>query len=734
MDIRLRNPISAWPRVITRQVMHIALTIFIVLPAIVFPGAVVPQVEEVSFRQVVTTPSGTALGGAVDLTLRSDGTYKAHFHMHDSGAVDYKFVVRAVFAASNGTAFALQHSGEVEGLESTSLTSGPRRDSDKDIDGFHPFIKSNWGAVKAGKMSVSKDYSKAGVIGFIEDLSKIVADITKGAARGAVGAVIGLGDEMVQAFKSLELTGTVGIIAGVAVMASGGGIVLAVTTGVQAGLVTAALIKQRPVTAQEMQFADAVFKGTLPPGQNIILTNLEGLGGRAFTIPGPNSKVYVNIGSYGYDHPLTHLRSDKDSPGRLFIHELTHVWQIHHRTFVPGWVCDGLIAQAGNTFGNAYEYESEGFKPWSNFSIEQQGAIVDDWFARMEQRKKDGMDPEDSSDSYFRYIRDDIREGKKIAAAPATLYQLHVDGKVFKYDNFGRCAPRGACPGWAEIDHNPRTKEIVTANGTLFQLHVDGKIFKYDGDGLCDTAGCAGWTEIDHNTRTASIAGGSGGFYQLHVDGRMFKYDGRGQCSTTACPGWTEIDRNPRTKSIVPVGSTLFQLHVDGKMFKYDGSGQCTATACPGWVEIDHNTRTASIVGSSDGLYQIHVDGKIFKYDFRGQCTTVGCLGWTEIDHNPRTKEIVTANGTLSQLHVDGKIFKYDGNGQCTAAVCPGWVEIDHNPSTAAITGSAKGLYQFQVDGKIFKYDGNGQCNMAACPGWVEIDHNPRTKKIVARN
>src|SRR4051812_45941664 len=39
--------------------------------------------EEVRFSQIVTTPPGTALGGAVDVTLRSNGTYKVHFHMHN---------------------------------------------------------------------------------------------------------------------------------------------------------------------------------------------------------------------------------------------------------------------------------------------------------------------------------------------------------------------------------------------------------------------------------------------------------------------------------------------------------------------------------------------------------------------------------------------------------------------------------------------------------------------------
>src|SRR4051812_34155869 len=67
-------------------------------------------VEEAKFRGQIITPTGTALGGFVDLTLRSNGTYKAHFHLHDSGFPDYKFTVRALFSATNGLGFAMQRS------------------------------------------------------------------------------------------------------------------------------------------------------------------------------------------------------------------------------------------------------------------------------------------------------------------------------------------------------------------------------------------------------------------------------------------------------------------------------------------------------------------------------------------------------------------------------------------------------------------------------------------------
>src|SRR3954447_7401640 len=115
--------------------------------------------EEAKFSQQVITPTGTALGGTVDLTLRSDGTYKAHFHMHDSGFPNYAYQVRALFTAKDGLVFALQQSGRVEG---TASGLNPRRDDDHDVVGFHPFIRDHWPAVKAGSFAVSKDYSATG--------------------------------------------------------------------------------------------------------------------------------------------------------------------------------------------------------------------------------------------------------------------------------------------------------------------------------------------------------------------------------------------------------------------------------------------------------------------------------------------------------------------------------------------------------------------------------------------
>ncbi len=64
----------------TQKPIKLLLFTALVLSISAFAQSAIGQgPEEVQFRQTVITPSGTALGGAVDLTLRSDGTYKAAF-------------------------------------------------------------------------------------------------------------------------------------------------------------------------------------------------------------------------------------------------------------------------------------------------------------------------------------------------------------------------------------------------------------------------------------------------------------------------------------------------------------------------------------------------------------------------------------------------------------------------------------------------------------------------------
>ena len=150
------------------------------------------------------------------------------------------------------------------------------------------------------------------------------------------------------------------ILAGVTVA---GGILLvfgpsAIIPALVAGTATALLtdIQFRPMNQDEINLAFRVFKDTLPI-ERIVLTNLynptntaNGFLAREFTIPGiADGKILVNMGK-NFEHTLEpdvqqNVRGTSyQSAGQVLIHELTHAWQIHHSSFLPGLLCKALTS------------------------------------------------------------------------------------------------------------------------------------------------------------------------------------------------------------------------------------------------------------------------------------------------------------------------------------------------------------------------------------------------------
>jgi hypothetical protein len=66
---------------------------------------------------------------------------------------------------------------------------------------------------------------------------------------------------------------------------------------------------------------------------------------------------------------------DYEQPGSVFIHELTHAWQIHNNALLD--VICGMSTE--------YKYESDNKwneRAWNSYNNEQQAHIVDDWYGR----------------------------------------------------------------------------------------------------------------------------------------------------------------------------------------------------------------------------------------------------------------------------------------------------------------------------------------------------------------
>ncbi len=376
----------------------------------------------------VTTPDGTALGGTVSMLLKSNGDYTFECHMHDSGVPSYDFTVRAVFTSGAGQVVGAQHSGHVEGTDATTPTHAPNRNDDYTESGNSPLMQANWatGNFPAGKLWVTKDYSATGLIGFVEDVTKAILDIAVGAVSLSVGIVISIGREIGQIFGNLGEGMIAGVFAGVAVCVFTGGFAFAVLSGVAVGGVIDTMIQQRQITDAEYEFVDVVFEGQLPAASDIMLTNLTGLNGTAFTVPGVDQKTYINLGD-AYNDPLNYTgNTSYPAKGQLLVHELTHVWQIKHRQITSMIVCEGIVTQANKQVGQQVYQYGPPTTPWGDFNLEAQGAIVDQWFGgttvvnaplRYENWVSAPLPPPPvqplaANDPYFGYIANNIRKGQ----------------------------------------------------------------------------------------------------------------------------------------------------------------------------------------------------------------------------------------------------------------------------------------------------------------------------------
>jgi hypothetical protein len=368
-----------------------------------------PPEEKVLNGQVLT-PSGTALGGFVSVTLRSDGDYIFSTNMHDSGFDDYGFQVRAVVTTPAGHSLVFQHSGNVSG----TLDGGSRDDIHSE-NGHQDWINQNWSDARAATLSLSKTYHDSGLIGFAEGAFEAFVTFlgSEVIAGPFLGLVFMLGSELTQVLGT-AVVGP-GALPGVVVAAGaawllGPGTIFPVVAGVVAGAVADALINHRKMTGDEMTFADTVFKGTVPY-RKIWLTDLSRDEGRKYTWPAPDGSILVNLGDH-YSDPTTHADATGyyTHPGQAFIHELTHAWQIVNASFSIGLLCE-------RTHDPSYDYGPPG-PDFTLFTIEGQAQVVDDWYAG-NRAAAPGIPPgtgteKDPADPYYPYILNYIQSGEFI--------------------------------------------------------------------------------------------------------------------------------------------------------------------------------------------------------------------------------------------------------------------------------------------------------------------------------
>jgi alpha-tubulin suppressor-like RCC1 family protein len=307
-----------------------------------------------------------------------------------------------------------------------------------------------------------------------------------------------------------------------------------------------------------------------------------------------------------------------------------------------------------------------------------------------------------------------------IAAGGDKLFQLHNDGSIHQFTD-EVCRTETICPGWFPLDMNRATVAIAANDFALFQLLNDGRVYQSTGEPCAADGVCRGWLKLDHNQRAVALAAAGNELYQLHIDGAIFQWTGTACQGEISCPGWRKLDNNDATVALAAAKGVLYQLHNDGAIFQSTGASCESETSCTGWVKLDGNSRTVAIAAGGTHLYQMHNDGSLWKRDGEG---------WSKIDTSSRTSSITAADEHLYQLHLQ-LLYQLHDNGELLRLTSPGWQPLDRNSATISIAAAGKELYQLHNDGSIWRFTGH-PCDGALCTSWELLDRNTATVAISA--
>jgi hypothetical protein len=354
---------------------------------------VIIEAEEISLHASVVTDDGIALGGNVDMILRSNGNYTFKGSMEASGLPSYNYGIQVFIKAENGIILTAFHSGSVFGTD----TPGDRNDPwEENLNSA--LIKAEWLSIRNSSVLEYQLHADiGGVIGTVWDIVKAGLEVFVGfMVGGVIGAGIVLGGELASAAGIQPPPGVVAgiaVVAGTIVIFGAGAIIPAVVAGAAIGVAVELLIKSRPIHPDEMDFARCVFGTALDDAFNnnkIWLTNLSYDGGRKYTISTVvDGLIIVNLDTAfddpvkAFDDPVKYPNSDYTQPGSVFIHELTHACQIAANNFTPGMICNGSGTYTyHNPDGEANRLNDIQWASlsWTDFTREQQAHIVDDWY------------------------------------------------------------------------------------------------------------------------------------------------------------------------------------------------------------------------------------------------------------------------------------------------------------------------------------------------------------------
>ena len=372
---------------------------------------------EIEVRTLKADLDADALHGATEFIIRSDGSYNFRGHLEATGLPSFAYKVQAS-VRSAAIVVVVEASGRVFGKDTPGHS-----ESSWDEGNTSAAIRAYWTSLRLdARLETDLQKNLSGLLGTLVDVAETVVETYVAAQfAGVVGAVIVLGGDLGAAtgltFENPHILAGVTVFSGVVLVFGPSAIIPALVAGAATALLTD--IQFRAMNDDEIGLANEVFKGTLPV-ERILLTNLynptdtpNGFLAREFTVPGvADGKILVNLGK-NFEHTLEpDVQQDVRTGtyaarGQVLIHELTHVWQIHHARFLPGLMCEALTS-ANYTYDKAKVREHA---DWSgeSFDLEGQAAIIDKWFGE-HRNALDGFDA--INDDRFFYVSQHIRTGQ----------------------------------------------------------------------------------------------------------------------------------------------------------------------------------------------------------------------------------------------------------------------------------------------------------------------------------
>lgn len=316
------------------------------------------------------TINATGVRGEVEISLPYNG------HAHFGGYVravkqdSYDFLVNAIAKTSTNLAVAFYEKGKIHG----DFEPGPERFNFNQTSA-HAIPATAFWDLQQGTLQVEKNY-RSHLTGAIGDLFEAALKWFAGAALiatpGTALLLLG-GTTAVTGLAGGSLASGARIVGGTLWLAGPFGTAIALAADAIARLAS----KERPLSQAEYDLAKLVFKNSLPSRQDIVVTDAIGGNNRPFTYPRFDGKMVLSVGEKYYnDLRYYGVAEHKKVFGQLLIHELVHVWQYHNNAANISYVADAIWARIRDD----YEPGEVLDEPWDWFGLEEQGAIVEDWF------------------------------------------------------------------------------------------------------------------------------------------------------------------------------------------------------------------------------------------------------------------------------------------------------------------------------------------------------------------